>query len=82
MTKPLHQQLALHDHTALVYLAEGYRTATHHIARACGLSATSTARTMLHRLARWGMVEGITPTGGGNIYWWRITDAGRKAVQP
>ncbi|WP_422932985.1 hypothetical protein [Sphingobium cupriresistens] len=40
------------------------------------------ARTMLHRLARWGMVEGVASIGGGNIYWWRITDEGRKAVQP
>ncbi|WP_416462735.1 hypothetical protein [Sphingomonas sp. VDB2] len=76
--------IPLIDHTALAFLAEtpAGLSATHHVAKACGFGLTSMARTMLRRLARWGMVEGVTPIGGGNIYWWRITDAGRKAVQP
>lgn len=78
------RQHSLVDHTALSYLAEteSGRAATRRIAHACGIHITSTARTMLRRLARWGLVEGVAPIGGGYVYWWQITDAGRKAVQP
>ncbi|WP_311270866.1 hypothetical protein [Sphingobium sp. WCS2017Hpa-17] len=78
------KNLSLTDHTALAFLAQtsSGRAATHWVAKACGFGLTSIARTMLRRLARWGLVEGVTPIGGGNIYWWRITDQGRRAVQP
>lgn len=76
------QTLSLHDHTALAYLTNGYSTATWHIARVCGLASTSRARTLLRRLERWGLVEGEGIAYGGKVRWWRITDAGRQAVQP
>lgn len=79
------RNLSLPDHTALTYLLTGDRTATHWIAGACGFKshrATAQARTMLRRLERWGFVQGISATRSSNVYWWKITDAGRKAVQP
>lgn len=78
------RQLSLQDHAALAYLSDGHTTATHHVARACGLTPCNAhrARTVLKRLERWGLVEGITAPHGGAVYWWRITDAGRKALQP
>lgn len=74
-------------HAALAYLADGYCTATHHVARACGFDkingdrATARARNILKTLEGRGLVEGVRASRSGNVYWWRITDAGREAVQ-
>lgn len=81
--------LSLHDHLALRSLLGGYTTSTHHVANACGAAdprwqrgaITARTRTMLKRLERCGLVEGVS-FPGGVVRWWRITDAGRKAVQP
>ena len=80
------KQLSLIDRTALEYLADG-TAATCRIAHACcfdridGDRATARARNLLRRLARWGMVDGLCTPGGGNIRWWKITDAGREAIR-
>lgn len=81
----MNRNLSLADHTALTYLLRSDRTATHWVAAACGFNtirATAQARTMLRRLQRWGLVEGIPATAASKFYRWEITDAGRKAVQP
>lgn len=80
--------LTLQEHTALTYISCGATTATCHIVRASGLDkvagqrAARAGRAMMKRLERWGLARGIRARSGGNVFWWQITDAGRKAVQP
>lgn len=78
--------LTFDDYVALRYLELGSATATHHVARTLGYDrvsgdrATTRARTLLRRLVRWGYVEGLRPAWGGDVRWYRITDAGREAI--
>lgn len=74
--------LTLSEHTALTYLSGANTVATHHIARLCRHQHTASARDMMKHLERRGLAKGVSAPGGGRIYWWRITDAGRKVVQP
>lgn len=79
------RNLSLLDHCALAYLASGHDAATWMVVHATGSlprwECNNRTRTMLLRLERWGLVERVTTIAGGHSYW-RITDAGRKAVQP
>jgi len=82
---PPSRRLTRDEHVALTCLQGGYGTATYRVAAALWsprIRSTARARTILRRLQRWGLVQGVTTPDGGNICWWRITDAGRKAVQP
>jgi len=83
---PPSRRLTRDEHVALAYLANGAGSAaTCRVAQALWsprYRSTALARTLLRRLQRWGLVRGVTAPSGGNVYWWQITDAGRKAVQP
>ena len=80
------RSLAFDDFIALRYLEQGGSTATHHVARTLGYdrvhgcSATRKARVLLRLLERWGLVAGVRTRSGGNVYWYQITDTGRKAL--
>ncbi|MBB6191481.1 DNA-binding PadR family transcriptional regulator [Sphingobium wenxiniae] len=82
----MNHKLSLNDHKALSYLAEEGPHLTCRVAYACGMTfirrrTPAAAYTMLRRLERWGYVEKPATTPGGYALW-RITDAGRNAVQP
>lgn len=87
MTLRVKRSLSFDDYIALRYLECGSSTATHHVARTLGYdrvhggTATPKARNLLRRLARWGLVQGESAMGDTTIRWWRITDAGREAVE-
>lgn len=79
---------ALHRRArALAYLADGHTTATHHIARHLGFDltsgsrATARARNVLKWLEHNGLVNGVRAPSGGNVFWYRITDAGREFLK-
>jgi len=79
------RRLTRDEHVALAYLAEGRCAATCRVAQTLWsprARSTALARTLLRRLQRWGLVQGVTAPDGGNVFWWQITDAGRKAVRP
>ncbi len=82
------RKLTLNDHKALSFLSEdSMGHLTFRVAHACGLIDKTGRRTlpqaysMLRRLERWGYVERHS-NGGGRYAFWRITNAGRKAVEP
>lgn len=81
------RSLSFDDYMALRYLQCGSSTATYHVARTLGYdrvsgtAATRRARTLLRRLQRWGFVEGVRAPSGGDVRWYRITDAGREAIE-
>lgn len=54
--------------------------ATHWVAGACGFREdTSKGRRLLLKLAKVGLVEGVT-TRSGRVFWWKVTDAGRAIL--
>lgn len=79
------RNLSFDDYIALGYVAGG-EVATHHVARTLGYGrvsghrATARARILLRRLERWGYVSGERGVVGGNVRWWKITDAGQQAL--
>ena len=64
----------------LRWLAQNEGSATHWLAKRCGLATTAQARRTMHRLAAKGLTEGIRAGRFGPIYWWKTTEAGRAAV--
>ena len=79
------EKLTAFERMALGYLASGFTTATHRVARACGFDktlgdwATANGRNLLLRLEGRGLVAHVRTTCG-YIHWWKITDAGRAAI--
>lgn len=60
-------------------LLPGYTTATCHLSRVSGRDTDATRR-LLKSMARRGVVE-PKPYASGRVYHWRITDAGRAALE-
>ena len=78
-------RLTLNEHTALTFLSSDPDGFTNQIAHACGFRsqfghlASAKARAMMLRLERLGLAQRM-PHRPGCYNEWRITDAGRQAV--
>lgn len=71
--------LSRNERTALEFLADRISTATCHIQRRTALPDSASTRRMLKRMERDGLVVGES-WQGGNVRWWKITEAGSEAI--